>query len=77
MSEQFVWNNFCRLFPEKVDHVIQYKRAGSKMITMEMDDGSILWFLYHTPINWNFGTKPWRAKPTKQSKEIPSECSEE
>lgn len=59
----FVWNNFERMFPEKAEHVVSYERSGSRMITLHMDDGLILTFLYYTPMNWNLGTKPWRKKP--------------
>ena len=59
----FVWDNFQKLFPEKVNHVISYERKGSKMIQLNMDDGLVLHFLYYSPVNWNYGTKPWRMKP--------------
>lgn len=60
----FIWGNFKRMFPEKVEHVMSYSRGGSKMIYLEMDDGMKLSFMYYTPTNWNLGTKPWRLKPT-------------
>lgn len=68
---EFVWTNFQRLFPEKAEHVISYERTGSKMIKLHMDDGLNLSFLYYSPVNWNFGTKPWRMKPkTSEEKEV-------
>lgn len=60
---EFVWKNFERLFPMLAMHVDSWERAGSKMISIEMDDGVVLWFLYYSPTNWNLGTKPWRMKP--------------
>lgn len=68
-SADFVWKNFQRMFPEKAEHVLSYEKSGSKMINLEMDDGMILTFLYYTPMNWNFGTKPWRMKPRQAEKE--------
>lgn len=59
----FVWTNFCNLFPDFVNKVTSVQRAGSKMISMELIDGTRLWFLYYTPVNWNLGTKPFRMKP--------------
>lgn len=68
-STEFVWNNFCRLFPDMAQNVISYERTGSKMIALHMNDGVTLSFLYYSPVNWNFGTKPWRLKPTTTDKE--------
>lgn len=68
-TTNLIWLNFQRLFPEKVDNVLKVERAGSKMITIHMDDGLILSFLYYTPTNWNLGTKPWREKPTPRKEE--------
>ena len=62
-KSDFVFKNFQRLFPDKAEHVESYERSGSKMITLLMDDGLELFFLYYNPINWNLGTKPWRMKP--------------
>jgi hypothetical protein len=58
-----IWRNFVRLFPALEEHVISYERKGSKMISLLMDDGTTLYFIYYTPTNWNLGTKPWRMKP--------------
>ena len=63
--ETLIWNNFQRLFPEKVEHVLSYHKSGSKMIQLEMDDGLTLTFLYYDPSNWTLGTKVWRRKPEK------------
>lgn len=67
---EFVWDNFKRMFPDKAEHAVSYQRAGSRMILIQMDDGSRLNFLYYNPMNWNFGTKPWRMKP-RQNEEVP------
>ena len=64
----FIYNNFCRMFPDMVSHVIGYERSGSKMITIDMDDGVKLSFLYVSPTNWNLGTRPWRMKPPVEEK---------
>lgn len=63
-TTDFVWSNFQRLFPDRAEHVLSYERSGSKMITLHMDDGLNLSFLYYSPVNWNFGTKPWRMRPS-------------
>lgn len=60
---EFLWNNFVRLFPGIAARVIHWERGGSKMIKMDVDDGTVLFFIYYTPTNWNLGTKPWRLKP--------------
>lgn len=69
MTTNFVWNNFQRMFPDLAEHVISHEKSGSKMITLHMDDGMILSFLYYTPVNWNLGTKPWRMKPNNINEE--------
>lgn len=74
----FVFKNFQRLFPDKAEHVESYERSGSKMITLLMDDGMKLFFLYYNPMNWNLGTKPWRMKPkTDEAAEETAESVEE
>lgn len=74
---ELVYQNFKRLFPAMAEHVLKYERAGSKMISLHMDDGVILSFLYYTPMNWNLGTKPWRMKPKTEEPAVESEVTEE
>lgn len=61
----YIWNNFKRVFPDYTKRVISYNKKGSRCISLEMDDGQTLYFMYYTPTNWNLGTKPWREKPKK------------
>lgn len=66
MSKEEIYNEFKRMFPAYSEHVTNYKKLGSKMISLQMDNplfGSSLVFLYDGKNNWNFGTKPWRRKP--------------
>lgn len=71
-ATNFVWDNFVRLFPSIILKVLSHERAGSKMIKLYMNDGSVLWFLYYNPTNWNLGTKPWRMKPKgKEERKVP------
>lgn len=77
-NAEFVWDNFKRMFPDMAANVVEYTRTGSRMIALSMNDGTTLSFLYYTPTNWNFGTKPWRMKPkaveeAEKNKERPVE----
>lgn len=77
-NAEFVWGNFKRMFPDMAANVVEYTRTGSRMIALSMNDGTTLSFLYYTPTNWNFGTKPWRMKPkaveeAEKNKERPVE----
>lgn len=72
-----IWKNFVRLFPALEEQVISYERKGSKMISLLMDDGTVLYFIYYTPTNWNLGTKPWRMKPKALETAEEGEAKEE
>lgn len=63
MRKEEIFDYFVELFPQHYEHVVSYKKLGSKMISLQMDNGSRLTFLYMGKDNWNFGTKPWRRKP--------------
>ena len=78
MRKEEVYNMFVNMFPEYDDHVVDYKKLGSKMIGLTMDDGTRLSFLYMGKGNWNFGTKPWRKKPIPLGKKngIPAKLGE-
>ena len=78
MRKEEIYDMFVNMFPEYDDHVIDYTKLGSKMIGLTMDDGSSLSFLYMGKGNWNFGTRPWRRKPTPLGKKngIPAKLGE-
>lgn len=64
MTKDELFEEFKKLFPIQAASTIEYKKVGSKTIAVKLKNrDNRLYFLYNNPYNWNFGTKPWRAKP--------------
>lgn len=63
MKGSMIYANFKRLFPEKVENVISYKKIGSSAISLIENSGKSYVFLYISDENWTLGTKLWRRPP--------------
>lgn len=64
MNKDELFSKFKECFPNFALFTKEYKKVGSKTISIKLEGKERpLYFLYNNPDNWNFGTKPWRAKP--------------
>lgn len=70
MSSRYdLYYAFCNLFPNWANNVRDFKKVGSKTISLFFFDGSKLLFFYENPRNFSFGSKIWRKKPEEVTKE--------
>lgn len=63
MKKDELFEIFKEMFPDFAKCAKGFKLIGSKSISIEMENGKSLIFMYYGKDNWSFGTKVWRRKP--------------
>lgn len=63
MKNAELFEIFKGMFPDFAKCAKGSKLIGSKAISIEMENGKSLIFMYYGQDNWSFGTKVWRRKP--------------
>lgn len=69
MNKNDIFEHFIKLFPNYVPNVLEYKKIGSRCISITFSPDSIsknLLFLYNNDEDWTLGTKIWREKPNNK-----------